>query len=126
MYRIIFYFFYRYFIWRNDNSPRFGAICGVFLTIGMHIILLFVLIQKWAGQMFLSSFSESYALNKLYYMLIAVPFLLLTIQFFNKERTNKIIAAFENKDNAFSFLNWIIFLFAFLSPFVLLPILLRK
>lgn len=126
MYRLIFYFFYRYFTWRNDSSPKFGAICGVFLTIGMHCILLFVVIQKWAGRRLLPSFSDSYTLSKLYYMLVAVPFLLLTIQFFNKERSNRIIEAFENKANAFSFLNWTIFLLAFLSPFVLLPILLRK
>lgn len=76
--------------------------------------------------MLLSSFSDSYTLNKLSYMLVAVPFLLLTIQFFNKERTSKIIELFEEKDNAFSVLNWVIFLLAFFSPFVLLPLLLRK
>jgi hypothetical protein len=126
MYRFIFYFFYRYFLYRNDNSPRFGAICGVFLTIGFHFLLLYVIIQKLVGHNLLNPLSENYSNNKFLSMLIFIPFLFLTISFFNKKRTDGIINYYDNKQNVFSLFSWALFIALTIIPLGAIIFLLSK
>src|SRR5688500_18187071 len=110
MYGLIFYFFYRYFLSRGDHSPRFGAICGVFLTIGLQLLAVYAVVQQIVGHNLLNPISKSYYYSKLLNMLIALPFLFLTIKFFNNKRTDEIISLFDNKQNVFSIINWTIFI----------------
>ena len=110
MYKLVFYFFYRYFLNRNDDSPRFGAICGIFLTIGLHIILTYVIVQKVVGYNLLNPLSQSYQWNKILNMLVILPFFILAILFFNKRRIDSIINEYDGKGNVFSFFNWTIFI----------------
>ena len=126
MYRLIFYFFYRYFLNRNDRSPTFGAICGVFLAIGLQFILVYVLVQRFIGSNLLNPISETYAYSKLFSMLIAIPFLFLNFKFFHKRRTDDIINHFDNKENVFSVRNWILFVSLTILPLALIILLLKK
>lgn len=126
MYRLIFYFFYRYFLWRNDSSPKFGAICGIFLTIGIQFVMIYVLFQKLFGHNLLNPLSQHYSTNKFLNMLILIPFLYLTIIFFNKKRTDGIIDYFDNKQNVFSLLNWILFIILTTFPLGLIIFILQN
>jgi hypothetical protein len=126
MYELIFYFFYRYFLYRNDSSPRFGAICGTFLTIGLHIILAYTIVQKIIGHNLLNPLSETYYWNKILNMLVVLPFLFLGIMFFNKKRVDKIINKYDQKIKIFSLINWVIFISLTIAPFVLIIFLLKK
>jgi hypothetical protein len=104
---MIFYYFYRYFLYRNDDSPRFAAICGIFLTIGLHIILAYVIVQKLVGRILLNPMSSTYYWNKALNMLVILPFFILAIVFFNKRRVDGIIQEYESKQNIFSVWNWL-------------------
>ena len=104
MYKLIFYFFYRYFLYRSDDSPKFGAICGSFLTIGLHIILTYVIVQKIVGHNLLNPFSQTYFWNKILNILVILPFFILAILFFRKRRVDNIINEYDGKENVFFFL----------------------
>jgi Mn2+/Fe2+ NRAMP family transporter len=125
MYDLIFYFFYRYFVYREDRTPKFGAICGILLTIGLHIILVYVIIQKIVGHNLLQPLSQSYYLSKALNMLVILPFFILGVMFFSKKRVDKIIAKYENK-NVFTIFNWIIFLTLTIGSILSIYFLLRK
>jgi hypothetical protein len=109
MYELMFYFFYKYFIFRNDRSPKFGAICGVLLIIGLHIILVYVLVQKFVGHNLMQPLSQTYYLSKILNMLVILPFFIIGVLFFNERRVDKIITKYENR-RVFTFWNWTIFL----------------
>lgn len=125
MYNLVFYFFYKYFIFRNDRSPKFGAICGVLLIIGLHIILVYVLVQKIVGHNLMQPLSQTYYWSKLLNMLIILPFFIMGILFFNNRRVDKIITKFENRC-VFTFLNWTIFLVITLGALLSIIFLLTK
>lgn len=125
MYGLIFYFFYRYFVNKGDRSPRFGAICAILLTIGLHIILAYVIVQKIAGHNLMQPISQSYYWSKVFNMLVILPFFLLGLIFFNKKRIDNIIAKYENK-NAFTFFNWILFLLMTIGSLLFIIFFLKK
>lgn len=125
MYDLVFYFFYRYFVYREDRTPRFGAICGVLLTIGFHAILAYVIVQKIVGQNLMQPLSQSYYWSKVLNMLVILPFFILGVFFFNKKRVDNIIAKYEDK-NVFIFLNWLIFLLLTAGSLLLIIFLLKK
>ena len=126
MYKMIFYYFYRYFLYRNDDSPRFGAICGIFLTIGLHIILAYVIVQKLVGRILLNPMTSTYYWNKSLNMLVILPFFILAIVFFNKRRVDGIIQGYESKQNVFSVWNWLLFLLFTVGALLSLIFLLKK
>ena len=126
MYKLIFYFFYRYFLYRNDDSPKFGAICGIFLTIGLHIILTYVIVQKIVGHNLLNPFSQTYYWNKILNMLVILPFFILAILFFRKRRIDNIINEYDGKEDVFSFFHWFIFILLTVGSFALMIYLLKK
>ena len=126
MYKMIFYYFYRYFLYRNDDSPRFGAICGIFLTIGLHINLAYVIVQKLVGRILLNPMSSTYYWNKALNMLVILPFFFLAIVFFNKCRVNGIIKEYESKQNVFSVWNWLLFLLFTVGALISIIFLLKK
>jgi Mn2+/Fe2+ NRAMP family transporter len=125
MYDLVFYFFYRYFVYREDRTPRFGAVCGILLTIGLHIILAYVIVQEIVGYNLVQALSQSYYWSKLLNTLIILPFFILGLLFFNKKRIDRIIAKYENK-NVFNFLNWLIFLILTIGPLFAIIYLLKK
>lgn len=126
MYGLVFYFFYRYFLYRNDSSPRFGAICGIILTIGLHIILAYVIVQKIIGHNLLNPLSQTYYWSKLLNMLVILPFFILALLFFSKKRVDKIINKYDDRENVFSFFNWVIFILLAAGPLILMIYLLKK
>jgi SNF family Na+-dependent transporter len=126
MYGLVFYFFYRHFLNKNDRSPRFGAICGIFLTIGLHIILAYVVIQEIVGQKLLNPLSQNYYWSKTLNMLVALPFFVLTIIFFKKERVDSIIDKYDKRSDTFNFINWLFFLCLTVVPLALIILLLQK
>ena len=126
MYGLVFYFFYRYFLYRDDSSPRFGAICGTFLTIGFHVLLVYTIVQEIAGHKLLNPLSETYYRSKILNMLIVFPFLFLAIIFFNKKRIDRIIERYDDRVETFNFINWFIFIFITVVPLALIIFLLRK
>src|SRR5688572_23595993 len=103
MYDLVFYYFYRYFIYRKDRTPRFGAICGVLLTIGLHIILAYVIVQKIVGYNLMQPLSQSFYWSKILNMIVILPFFILGVFFFNKRRVGNIITKYEHKQ-VFTFL----------------------
>jgi len=123
---MIFYYFYRYFLYRNDESSKFGAVCGVFLIIGFHAILVFVVAQKLMGYNLLNSWSQSYYWNKALNMVVISPFLVLALLFFNKRRVDNIIQQYDNKENVFSIWNWAFFLILTLGVLLSIILLLKK
>ena len=126
MYKLIFYFFNRYFLYRNDDSPRFGAICGIFLTIGLHIILTYVIVQKIVGNNLLNPLGQTYHWSKILNMLLILPFFILAILFFRKRRVDNIINEYDGKENVFSVFNWIIFILLTVGSLPLIIYLLKK
>ena len=126
MYKLTFYFFYRYFLWRNDDSPKFGAICGLFLTIGLQIILLFVLIREWTGHELVQPFSQNYGTNKLLNMLFVIPFLFLFFKYINGKRTDEIVSMYDKRTNVFNVINCIVFIVAAVLPLVLIIVILKR
>lgn len=126
MYKLIFYFFYRYFLYRSDDSPKFGAICGIFLTIGLHIILTYVIVQKIVGHNLLNPFSQTYYWNKILNIFVILPFFILGILFFRKKRVDNIINEYDGKENVFSFFNWFIFILLTVGSLGLMIYLLKR
>ena len=126
MYKLIFYFFFRYFLYRNDDSPRFGAICDIFLTIGLHIILTYVIVQKIVGHNLLNPLGQTYHWSKILNMLLILPFFILAILFFRKRRVDNIINEYDGKENVFSVFNWIIFILLTVGSLPLMIYLLKK
>jgi len=81
MYNLVFYFFYKYFVSKEDRSPKFGAICGVLLTIGLHIILAYVIVQKIVGHNLLQPLSQEYYWSKMLNMIVILPFFIMGVFF---------------------------------------------
>lgn len=125
MYGLVFYFFYRYFVYRQDRTPRFGAVCGILLTIGLHIILVFVIVQKIVKHNLLESLSQSYYWSKMLNMIVILPFFLLGVAFFYKKRADNIIAKYDDK-RVFTFVNWLIFLLLTIGDLLLIVYFLKK
>jgi hypothetical protein len=125
MYNLVFYFFYKYFVSKEDRSPKFGAICGVLLTIGLHIILAYVIVQRIVGHNLLQPLSQEYYWSKMLNMVVILPFFIMGVFFYNSKRVNSIIAKYENK-SVFTFFNWLVFLVVTLGALLSIIFLLRK
>lgn len=125
MYKLIFYFFYRYFVNKDDRSPKFGAACCVLVVIGLHILLAYAIIQRIVGHTLIEPLSKSYYWSKSLNMALILPFFVVGLFYFNKKRTDRLIGNYENK-NVFTFFNWAIFLIMTLGALLSIIFILRK
>lgn len=126
MYSFIFYYFYKYFVRIKDGNPRFGAICGIVLTIGFQVFFILSLVKKKIGLQVFPDFSSSHATNKLVYMLIALPFLIFALFYFSKARTKLILEKYDGKEDIFNVKYFLLFLLITIGPLIGTIVLLRK
>lgn len=126
MYSFIFYYFYKYFVRIKDGNPRFGAVCGIILTIGFQVFFILSLLKKKIGLQALPDFSSSHATNKLVYMLITLPFLIYALFYFNKTSTKVILEKYEEREDIFSVKYFLLFFLITIGPLVGTIFLLKK
>jgi hypothetical protein len=125
MYGLVFYYYYRFFVWKNDDSPIFGAKCGLAITIGFQIFFLYAVIQKFHGSRLINP-GDGFFWSKWFYMILMIPFVYLITYLFNKTRVKAALDKYENSSNAFSLLNWVKFILLAIAPLVLIIVILKK
>lgn len=59
-------------------------------------------------------------------MVAIVPFFFLAFRYFNKERTDEIVATYDKRENVFSVFNLVVFIVTTVAPLVLIIAILRK
>lgn len=92
MYNFIFYFFYKYFESRKDFSPRFSALCAVAGAQFIHAFFLVTAIRYcFKINILPAAFSQSYMINKFYWMPILAIWLLFVFSYYKRERVNHIL-----------------------------------
>jgi len=125
MYSLVFYYFYRYFDNQGDRT-MFSAACGLFLVFGLHIILLYVIVQKVVGHLLLTPLSQDYGTNKLIISLMILPLFVLFLIYFNSKRRAEIVERMNNNSKVFSAINWIGFVIVAVMPLIAIITILRN
>lgn len=122
MYSFVFYFMYKYHTRFGDFNPRFTASGAVLVTICIHLFFLFCGVKYFSEEGFLnqSSFNDDYFTNKLIWMAILLPFLILSFLYYSKSRVSKIVSKYDAKRiRIFSFKNILYFLVIMFVPLIL-------
>mgnify|MGYP003579408387 CR=1 FL=1 len=119
----IYNFIYCYFfnLWKSKGGGRIDSSAHVLFAIIIHVLLFAEIIQNTSGYkaINLPDFGAS-GQNKFMYFLIAVPFWITLILFYNKERTKRLLKEYNQKYGKAGIKNTIkIFLFV-LIPTILL------
>ena len=125
MYDTVYYYFYKFFIKRQDKTPKFSAACATFLVIGFDVIAIYVFLEKILLVKFIKPLDNGYSNNRFFLMLIFIPFLILALLYFNKNRTDNIIKECDNNNVLYSFKHWIYFIIIAILPLLLIFFLLR-
>lgn len=126
MYGLVFYYFYRWALYRYDPNPRSTGVNGVILAVAFQGVMIYTVIQHLSGELLIKgSFSESYFERKWLNGLCALPLIIGVAMIFNKARTNRVIEKYDNKQNPFSFKYWLLFILFWPAPLVVTFFILR-
>lgn len=125
MYYFVFYFVYKIYIKKlGDKSKYIGAIYASF-TVFIHLLLLLMLVKNFIiFQLKLEFIStESSMFRQFYLGLICLPFFLIGIIFFLKEkRVKSIIYKYSLENNFFNWISIIKFLIIIIAPIIIIGI----
>jgi hypothetical protein len=96
MYNFIFWFFYKYFEWRDkDKSPLLGA-SVVGFTVTIHFFALYSITRYFYGRT-IAIFSKNYAYNKLLMLPFALLFFFLLYILHYKKKADEILEKFSER-----------------------------
>jgi len=117
MYNFIFWFFYKFFEWRDKYKSPFLSSAMVGLVIVIHLSVIYSVIRYLSGYT-VGMPSDKYAYNKL----ILLPFVILLFffiyKFYYKKREQEILTRFGDR-NAFSVRNILIVVFVIVVPLMI-------
>lgn len=121
MLSFLFINYYKVFLRTKDGTPIFAAVCVLTLVIALWFFLLMIILKKYSEYNIFST-----AAFKYYYVIIHVTLIISLYRFFKKEKVNKVLDRFETKPTFFKKGWFLMAVFAFLIPTVLIPLLLVK
>lgn len=97
IYDFVFCFFHRYWQ-KRDGDGKFNGVLHVTFTIGIHLLLIYQLIEIISNVKIFSFHNfGSYGKNKLYFMAIGLIILLIIWPFYNRERTKRLLNEYHQK-----------------------------
>lgn len=117
MYDFIYIFFFRYFQCRKEADPQDAAIYGVMVAIFFHLFLLLNVFTSLTEVNILTFFfGEGH--NKYFWLPLVIVFMFLIYRFY-KNRSEKIIEKYANKENIFNWQNTLIIILITVGPLLL-------
>lgn len=122
MYKLIYYYIFKLIEKRNPD-PKFGAITFVWLTQFIHVAFVLAVLKK-VFTLTYPAFSQTYFYNKLFFMPIAIIWLIIFNYYFNK-RADKIAKLYAGKE-ILTLKNTIIVFSSLLIPLFIMIQLLKK
>ena len=119
----IYNFIYCYFfnLWKNKGGGRIDSSAHVLFALLIHVLLFAEIIQNTFGYkaINLPDYGAS-GRNKFMYFLIAIPFWITLILFYNKERTKRLLKEYNQKYGKTGIKNTIKILLLVIVPIILL------
>lgn len=83
---------------KRDGDGKFNGVLHVTFTIGIHLLLIYQLIEIISNVKIFSFHNfGSYGKNKLYFMAIGLIILLIIWPFYNRERTKRLLNEYHQK-----------------------------
>jgi len=118
MYNFIFWFFYKYFEWKDKDDSTLIPSAIVFIVIIIHFGLLYSAIKLFAGWDFSLGGEFSYGQRKYMLLPIALLAFFLTWYFYYRKKAQAILKKYENRP-PFSLKNFTLLILMIVIPLVL-------
>lgn len=119
MYNFIFWFFYKYFEWKNKDESNFIPSALVVFTLSIHLFLVYSLVRFFTGINYLS-FKTTLSYGERKFLLL--PFVLLIFfvvwYFYYKPRTSIILENYKEK-KPFTIRNYFYLFLIIILPLIL-------
>lgn len=96
MYNFIFWFFFKYFEWRDKFKSSFVATTVVCFTFAIHFFAVYSVSRYFFGRT-IGVFSENYIYNKLVMLSFVILFFFLVYTFYYKRKADEILGRFKEK-----------------------------
>lgn len=120
MYNFIFWFFYKYFEWKDKTPSAFVAASMVMFTLIIHLMLLYSILRYFTG-LNVGVFSDNYVINKLCLLPFALTFMALTYLIYYRKRSAGIVAKYDdNNMEPFTFKNIALVLLIIVVPLIIM------
>lgn len=117
MYKLTFVYFYQ-LTKRINPDPRLVAVSLLSTTVLFHFAFLLGAL-RFIFDFILPRFDESFILNKIYLIPIAILWLLLFELFFSKKSTDKILDSFSDTQKVVTLKNTVLIILFIFAPLVL-------
>jgi len=114
MYNFIFWFFYKFFEWRDKYKSPFLAASMVGFVVVIHLSAVYAVFRYFSGST-ISLFSDNYAYNRLMLLPIVILFFFIVYRLYYKKKVDEILAKFDER-NPFSVKNIAIVVLLIIVP----------
>jgi hypothetical protein len=119
MYNFIFWFFYKYFEWKDKDDSTFVPSCLVFLALAFHAILLYSILRYYSGVNPLGwGETLSYGQRKLIMFPFAILMFFLIWYFYYRKKAKQILEARQDR-KALTVKNIVLVLLIMVVPLII-------
>jgi len=126
MYNFVYYFFYRYFKDKGNDTYKFMASSSVFLTVLFHFITILRIIEiSFKVVLPRYVFYKDYLNNKMAYFPVVFILIFVFYFFYNKKRVDHIVNTYPKDFDIYSVKSIVKILLICLLPLLLVPYLIN-